>query len=233
MKKSLSDFADARDLARFEENQTLQRTNRTLRAEVRAQAAELSEACNLLGIYETVAAARLAPPRGPAPRASARKHSGVLCFTLSDIHWGAVIRPEEINGMNAYNLDIAARRLRYTFESVIKIARNYFAGVEYDGLQIFLPGDMHSGEIHAELRETNAVGIADSITSLLEPLEAGVYMLASEFGKVNVACVVGNHSRRTHKPIAKKRVIDNYDYLTYRLLAREYGKSNRKVSVAV
>lgn len=233
MTKSLEAFAEDRDLARFQENQSLQRSNRTLRAEVRAQATELDEARKLLGIYETVEAARLEPPRWPAPRRSGARHSGVLCFALADIHWGATVRPEEIGGINAYNLGIAERRLRYTFEGVIKIARNYFAGVEYDGLQIFLPGDMHSGEIHAELRETNAVGITDSITSLLEPLEAGINMLASEFGKVNVACVVGNHSRRTRKPIAKRRVIDNYDYLTYRLLAREYGASNAKVNIAI
>lgn len=232
MTRTLEAYADDRAHARFVENQEIARQNRTLRAEVREQAAALAEARKLLGVYEVVNKARLAPPKWAAPKQSDAKHRGVLCFALSDIHWGAVVRAEEINGINAYDLAIAERRLRYTFESVIKIARSYFAGVEYDGLQLFLPGDMHSGEIHAELRETNAVGIADSITSLLEPMEAGINMLAQEFGKVNIACVVGNHTRRTRKPLSKRRVIDNYDYLTYRLLAREYNKHAR-VAVTV
>lgn len=230
----LLDYADARDRARFTENQELARQLRTIRTELRERDAAFREAQRLLGVYETLDAARTDPPRWAAPKPAAAKHHGVLCFALSDIHWGARVDPAEINGINAYDLPRAQTRLQYTFNGVVKLARNYFSGVEYDGIQIFLPGDMHSGEIHAELRETNAVGIADSITSLLEPLEAGFNMLADEFGKVNVACVVGNHGRRTKKPVAKRRAFDNYDYLTYRLLARDYGRdSSSRVSVTV
>ena len=230
-RRSLIESAAEQDRAMFVEHTALVRTARTLREELREITAELERARKMLAIHDAIKHASVTPPTWRIPASSAQHH-GVLCLQPSDIHWGAVVRPEEINFINAYNLDIAQQRLRRTFEGAIKLARDYFAGLTYDGLQLFLPGDMHSGEIHAELRETNAVTIADGIMSLAEPMQAGINMLAAEFGKVNIACVVGNHSRRTRKPIAKHRVKDNYDYLTYRILARDFAK-NPKVSVTI
>lgn len=223
---SLESYTREQDAAKFKENQELARSARAMRGEVKELTEELQKTKRLLGLYEAIDSARLEPPVWEVPTRSA-KHKGVPCLELTDIHWGAVVRAEEINGINAYNLKIAEQRLKRTFEGTIKLTRDYLAGIEYDGLQMFLPGDMHSGEIHAELRETNAETVADGIVSLLEPMEAGINMLAEEFGKVRVACVVGNHGRRTKKPIAKKRVRDNYDYLTYRLLERDYRKDPR------
>lgn len=230
---SLDAYMGKKDQARFKENQELARSARAMRTELKELQEELGKTKKLLGLYEAIDHAKLEPPVWEIPRRSA-KHKGVPCLELADVHWGAVVRPEEINGMNAYNLRIAEQRLKRTFEGTIKLSRDFFAGLEYDGVQLFLPGDMHSGEIHAELRETNAETVADGVVSLLEPLEAGINMLAAEFGKVRIACVVGNHGRRTKKPIAKRRVRDNYDYLTYRLIERDYRRDSRvDVSVAL
>lgn len=231
MKPSLDQFADTAARDAFRGSQEAQRQNRVLRAELKEAQEKLAKAERLLGLYEAVDAAGIEAPRWKVP-ARSEKHHGVLCLQVSDTHWGAVIKPEEVNFINAYNLKIAEQRLQRTFEGTVKLARDYFAGLNYDGLQLFLPGDMHNGDIHAELRETNEVTLADSVISLAEPLLAGVNLLAKEFGKVNVACVVGNHSRTTKKPVAKKRATDNYDYLTYRLLQRDL-KGNAKVNVTV
>lgn len=232
MTRSLDKFVAERDQARFQENAEIARQNRTMRTELRDTTRDLAEAKKLLGIYEKIDETPVTPPTWAAPKKGGSDNVGTVCLELTDLHYGAVIRPEEINHINAYNPDIAAKRIKRTAEGTIKIARDYLAGVRYDGLQLFLPGDMHSGEIHAELRETNAVTVADGIVGLLEPLEAAINMLADAFGTVKIACVVGNHGRRTHKPISKRRVTDNYDYLTYRLLERDY-KSSKKVSVYV
>lgn len=220
----LTEFADAEEQARYQENQSIKRDLRTVRRELRDAQTELDTARRMLGVYEALDAAHTDPPKWRVPAANGKKHHGVLCKALSDIHWGAKIKAEEVNGMNAYDEARALARLRYTFESTVKVARNYFSGVVYDGLHLFLPGDMHSGEIHDELRQTNALAITDSIMSLADPLAAGIDMLAKEFGHVKVSCVVGNHGRRTRKPLSKGRVQDNYDYLTYRILARDFAK---------
>ena len=226
MTRSLDQFADDSARIQFKESQSNSRKNRVLAAEIKDAQEELAKARKLLDLYESIDEITVEPPAWKVPARSA-KHAGIPCLEVTDVHWGANVRPAEINGINAYNLRIAEKRLKRTFESSIKLARDYFTGLTYPGCQLFLPGDMHSGEIHAELRETNDVGIAESIMSLAEPLEAGIKLLASEFGKVNIACVVGNHGRRTRKPISKGRAFDNCDYLTYRILARDFRNDPR------
>lgn len=223
MMKSLAEFDDADALVRFRENTRIASQNRVLRAELADTNAQLADVRKLLSLHDAIDGAVTVAPEWEIP-ARSTQHRGVPCLELTDIHWSAVVRPEEINGINAYNPRIALQRLRRTFEGSIKLARDYFAGLKYDGIQVFLPGDMFSGEIHAELRETNADSVVDSLFGLVEPLEAGLRLLAKEFGKLRIACVVGNHGRRTKKPIAKRRVVDNYDYLAYRVLARDFAR---------
>jgi hypothetical protein len=222
MPKSLTEFANDAERDAFRERNATARDNRVLRAELKDATERLKRAEKLLGIVERIDAENVTPQTWDVPARSAQ-HRGVPCLELTDLHYGAVIRPEEINNINAYNLRIANQRIKRTFEGTIKLARDYFANIKYDGIQVFLPGDNFSGEIHDELRETNEASIADAIVGLLEPIESGLRLLAREFGKVKVACVVGNHGRRTHKPKSKGRVADNYDYLLYRLLARDFA----------
>src|SRR5439155_961093 len=133
-------------------------------------------------------------------------------------HFDEVVRPEEIGYLNCYNRKIAEQRLKRAFDKSIVLARDYLKGVIYDGVVLFLGGDMFSGNIHEELKETNAATLMDSLVHWIEYLEAGVKQLANEFGKVHVVCVVGNHGRMTKKPRAKLRARDNIDWALYKFL---------------
>jgi hypothetical protein len=94
------------------------------------------------------------------------------------------------------------------------------SGIEVDGFGLWLGGDIFSGNIHEELKETNEVPIMASVDFWVDPFVAGMRMLADHYGKVHVASVVGNHGRNTHKPIMKNRVEDNFDWLFARILHR-------------
>ena len=80
-------------------------------------------------------------------------------------------------------------------------------------------GDIFSGDIHEELTETNEDTMLGSLLFWSERLASGISMLAEEFGSVHVPCVVGNHSRRTHKPRSKLRARDNFDWFLAHQLA--------------
>jgi hypothetical protein len=166
-----------------------------------------------------LAADRLPPPTWTTPAAAKSRHV-IPSLLLTDIHWDEVVRPAEIEGYNCYNRQIAAQRVQRAFTGAVKIVRNYFQGVECDGFQLFLGGDLLSGVIHEELTETNQAQLCESILTVVEPLEAGIDLLAREFGQLNITAVVGNHGRRTKKPRAKGRVKDNFDWLVYALLSR-------------
>jgi len=181
-----------------------------------------------VGAIERADAYRIEPPRWlRPPKRAQREHHATLCLLITDTHFDEVVDPAEVDGINAYNREIAELRLRRCFERAIHLARYYLAGVKYDGVCLMFGGDIFSGNIHEELVKTNADTLFGSLLHWLGPLETGIKMLADEFGKVHIAAVPGNHGRMTRKPIAKQRAADNLDWLLYRLLARGLAPDTR------
>lgn len=144
---------------------------------------------------------------------------------FSDWHFDEVVKAEEVQYRNEYNREIAERRLKRYVEGVCKVATSYVHGFRYPGIVVGMLGDIFSGNIHEELRATNADKIMGSILHWLDPMAAGLATLAECFGQVYVVSVVGNHGRNTIKPIAKGRVRDNFDWLFARLLEKVMARS--------
>lgn len=167
-------------------------------------------------------------PSWPTPRRSRRSRTpGIANLVLSDLHLDEVVNPAEIGGVNAYSRAIAERRLRTTFEKFVLIAKEYIAGIDYDGAVVPMLGDTFSGNIHAELKETNEVSILDSIDFWIDHFVAGFQLVADEFGKLHVPCTPGNHGRNTYKPVMKGRARDNFDFLFMRQVARALAGDGR------
>lgn len=139
---------------------------------------------------------------------------------LSDVHLDEVIKPEQVNYVNAYDRQIATKRLANFFNNTIELSRDYLSGFKYEGIVLPLGGDIFAGNIHDELVETNAGTIFESMNFWADPLASGIKHLRDVFGRVYIPCVVGNHGRRKKKPHAKNRAQDNYEYLFYHLLKR-------------
>lgn len=167
------------------------------------------------------------PPNWLAPKRTSGKRLAVPTAMLTDAHFDEVINPREVAGVNAYNREIAEDRLRRFFDNTVKLTTSYFSGLEYPGIVLPLGGDMFSGNIHEELKETNADTLCGSMVHWIPQLLTGIRMFADTFGKVFLPCVVGNHSRGTRKPVAKHRVRDNFDWLLYQLLKRETANDPR------
>ena len=161
------------------------------------------------------------------------KHSpGVPTLFASDFHWGEVVDPEQINGVNRFNLKIAHARAKKLVERTIDLLKNHMVNANYPGIVFALGGDMVSGDIHDELRESNELATIPTVLDLLEVLCGSVNALADAFGKVHVPCVTGNHGRNTLKIRAKGRVHTSYDWLLYCLLEREF-KNDKRVTFQV
>lgn len=148
-----------------------------------------------------------------AAKRTQKAHRGTPTLLLSDMHFDELVNPDQVEGVNAYDRSIAQIRLKCLFDSVIKISRTYVAGLKLEGICVMLGGDGLSGNIHDELRETNADTILGSYAFWRRELQGFLEGLAEEFGRVHVAGVVGNHGRNTRKPVHKNRVRDNFDWL--------------------
>lgn len=186
----------------------------------------IGELENVLGIVERVESSDLEPPVWMVPP-KPRKSAATLVVMLSDTHFDEVVNPDEMEGLNAYNREIAVLRLEKWSQNVVKLARHYLAGISYDGIVVVLGGDIFTGDIHEELSITNEDTMIGSLLYWSEQLAAAVELLATEFKKCHVVSVVGNHGRTTRKPRMKQRVKTNFDWLLAKMLERHFAKDKR------
>lgn len=156
-----------------------------------------------------------------------KKTTGTPVLFISDVHFDEVVRPEQVEFSNEYNREIAERRLKVAFKKTSELLTKHLVAAKYDGIVCALGGDIISGNIHEELRETNEASILQTVLRVSEVLGQGIGALADDFGKVFVPCVVGNHGRLDDKPRAKGAVHDNFDWLIYMLIAREFRSDPR------
>jgi len=175
---------------------------------------------------EAILSANIETPVWLAPK-KPKKSAATLVVMLSDTHFDEVVLPEEVDGLGAYNREIATMRLERWTQNVVKIARHYLSGVTYDGVLLILGGDIFSGDIHEELHDTNADTMFGSLLYWAEQVSASIALLANEFGKVHVTSVVGNHGRTTRKPRMKLRVKTNFDWLVSKMIEREFSDDKR------
>lgn len=219
MKSDSEKLADAIEIIRKQSSEITQRDRmiRDLRKE-NDTAEKIREA-----IYE-LAAHSPKPPEWVLRDHGPSGARGTPMVMLSDIHYGEVVRPQEIGGVNKYNSEIAATRLRRFTERTIDLAFNHMgrAKKEYPGIVLCMGGDMVGGDIHEELAVTNDRTTHRAVNDLVDLLAGVVDGFATRFGRVFVPAVVGNHGRSTRKPRMKQRVITNYDWHIYLGLERHF-----------
>ncbi len=152
-------------------------------------------------------------------KASTNKHPTYAVAMLSDVHGDETVFPEQVDFMNGVDRGISFARLQNFFNNTLEIADRWLGdNIEYDGITVTLGGDMVTGYIHDELRETNAAPIFDTVFDYGRRIVAGLILLSEYFPVVRVPCVVGNHGRLDKKPRHKNAVHDSYDWAMYQFM---------------
>jgi DNA repair exonuclease SbcCD nuclease subunit len=158
----------------------------------------------------------------------AGKHQGHLLLMITDTHFDEVVRPEEIMFLNAFNRDIAEKRLTRAFTRAVRLARDFIGSqYVYDGVTLAFGGDMITGTIHEELARTNEAQPAATVDYFTDPLISGLELLADEFGSVDVYGVPGNHDRTGKKITSKYRATEAWSWVLYKNLERNFRKDAR------
>lgn len=171
------------------------------------------------------------PPKWMQAKARKTKdHRATVGLMLSDLHLDEVVRAEEMRGVNAFDRRIAEIRFNRAIETPILLTSEYFSGVKYDGCVCLWAGDVFSGIIHEELRETNEDTMFASMLHW-EPIVAGAFeRLASQYGRLHIPVVVGNHGRRDVHWKAKNRVKDSFEWHFARTIAQHHFKGSKTVT---
>jgi hypothetical protein len=173
-----------------------------------------------------------APPAWVLPDSAARRSSVAGLLHLSDLHVGEVVRPDEIGGLNEYNPDVFVRRIRRAFAATTEILPRWSADGKLVGICVAVNGDLVSGDIHDELRRTNALTAHEQVYLVVDELCAGFAHLADAFGQVMAVFTPGNHGRTTEKTHAKRVSGLSYDTLIGEQVRRHFA-DDKRVSVVV
>lgn len=191
----------------------LRRENSALREQLRDSIGRQAVDLDYQRFIAQVAAARRPAPEWLYHRKAGKRHQATPVAHLSDIHHGEVVSPAEVGGVNGFDSKISRNRTKRFFERTILLCDEYLAGVEYPGIVCPVSGDIVTGNIHDELRETNDQRILPAVLDAAGIITAGLKMFADRFGSVYGPWVVGNHGRLDKKPRAKGAVEDNFDWM--------------------
>lgn len=197
---------------------------------------ELAEARSLQRIEDSIAAIigtaaehvrKANPPDWILKPAKAAKSHGIPTLLISDWHWGEFVDPQQVNGVNEFDLAIARRRLKHTFSTAVQLCEILDPQMRYPGVVVALAGDLVSGNLHDELTATNELNIMPIVLDVVANLYSAIKLMADRFGKVYVPCVSGNHGRDTKRTWAKDRNATSFDWLICQFLAVRFADDAR------
>jgi hypothetical protein len=149
----------------------------------------------------------------------------------SDWHVEEEVQAESIAGRNEYNLEIADERIKRFFRAIVWHVEHHRASgrITIRDLVLWLGGDLYSGFIHDELKETNSLQPTLAIRWLIPRLRDGIYSLLEhlKLERLVIPCSHGNHGRTTKKSQVATGYANSFDWLMYHSLKDEFRDDPR------
>lgn len=165
------------------------------------------------------------------PQIKAGPGGSAVAFAIaSDWHVEETVDPKTVNDLNAYDLDIASKRVRQFFQKVVRLTEIQRAGTKIDTLVLALLGDLMTGYIHEELRESNGLSPTETILWLQDEVASGLALLEKHFGNIIIPCSWGNHGRNTIKPRHATGARNSYEWMLYHVLKKQFPQFGWRIS---
>jgi hypothetical protein len=154
--------------------------------------------------------------------AKGRKHAATMVVLLSDVHCEETVRPEQVNGLNSFDLDVCQARLDELQRRFLLMLEHERQLCRIDRVVVWLGGDLISGMIHPELAEENSLHPLAATRWIGERLQGFLDAASASAKDVVVATSCGNHGRTTEK-LRTNEADTSYEhhlYLTMRAAER-------------
>ena len=150
------------------------------------------------------------------PSANKGVDEATVVAVLSDVHIGAEVRPEQVQGLNQYSIEIARKRVDQFFQKIARLADKERQDVTINELVLFLGGDIIDGALHLDTIMSNEISEPMRQAVLAQSwIESGLLFLEKHFSHITVVCADGNHGRVTHRIHAASRQGNSLEYFMY------------------
>jgi hypothetical protein len=164
------------------------------------------------------------PPKWLVQEPKNGSTSGIPLICLNDWHWGETVDPDQVGGLNKFNRRIARQRVHTLFDTVNDLCFNHMTNPNYPGAVVAILGDMITGCIHDDLRETNDGPLMWSLKEVENHIIALLEGWADKFGRIAAICVPGNHGRNTIKPRNNNKVYESYEWGIYCSIEKHFRR---------
>jgi hypothetical protein len=172
-----------------------------------------------------------APTVSEIPSIKSGASGSAVAFAIaSDWHVEETVDPKNVNGLNAYDLDIARDRVQQFFRKVVRLTEIQRAGTKIDTLVLAMLGDMMTGYIHEELRETNGLSPTETILWLQDEIASGLTMLEKHFDRIVIPTSYGNHGRNSIKSRHATGAKNSYEWMLYHILRKQFPHHDWRIS---
>jgi hypothetical protein len=228
LKKSASAAAQDVDVAVDAQLESLQvRQLKKANKELAGEVARLKEAHAHLARLQ---AQPIVPAQiQPRERASGERE-GTVVVLCSDWHCEENVNPEAVNGRNAYNTEIARRRVRKLVEGILWQLEMHRGAYQIRDMVLGLLGDMISGYLRDEDLETNELSPIEA-TMLCQDLIVGELLTPllahSDLERIVVPCCYGNHGRLNRRKQFRNAAENSLEWGMYHAIRSKFASEPR------
>lgn len=164
------------------------------------------------------------------PEYRSEKGAAVAVALLSDVHCEERVDAIDVPGThNVYNPDVCKRRIAQYAQRVVLLIQAQRHLTKIDTLVLAILGDIITGFLHDDNKESNYLSPTQAVLFALELLTGVIEHLLEhgEFKKLVLVACCGNHGRTTVKPRAKTAITMNLEWMMYQLLQSKFEGDSR------
>ena len=210
------------------EERRLKRRVKELEATNRDLMDQLLNTRDALGVANEAAQHRVEPLAFREHRSGRREACSLV--VISDNHVDEVVESASVSGLNEHNPDVARARMARIFSGARWLTQHARQSHLVRNIKLLLIGDHISGTIHADLSETNAMSLPESIAFSEQLFCDGIEHLLEDPDTegIDVHCSTGNHGRLAPgKPRIHTRNETNAEMILFLSLARRFAHEPR------
>ena len=154
---------------------------------------------------------RMPPVTPPDPLGDPNRDKVSMGLVWCDQHWGKVVDPVTVDGLNNYNPVIAALRFETSVMKARRVRRLWEGEYDVDELVLILNGDPVNNDHQLHPDDANdCARVSKQVMDCALVTAQGLRDLAHEFRVIRVVCCgADNHGRGSRKPAAGKSSIEN------------------------